>query len=202
MRRTRPTAVRTTWLACLVATTLVGAACGGDGDDTATDTTTPTSATTATTSAPTAPLSTTVDTTPGAVLTAPIDYVIQQGDFPSTIADRYLIPLQALLDENGWELVDQQVPAFPLPGSVIRIPAGATVPAPVTDTTAAAGDGATETTAEPEDGVCGVYVIMEGDNPTVVAQKLDTTVAKLDAVNADTNGYAGFILGLTINVPC
>jgi hypothetical protein len=43
---------------------------------------------------------------------------------------------------------------------------------------------------------------MEGDNPSVVARKLDTTVDKLDAVNADTAGYGGFILGLTINVPC
>ncbi len=195
----------TTAVAALVA--LVAGCGGGDADDAAASTTATVEIATVTTPppAPTAPPSTTVDTTPGAVLTASIDYVVAEGDFPSTIADRYGIPLQALLDENGWELVDQQVPAFPLPGATIRIPAGATVPAPTTPSSTP-GDSAdpadTTETTEPEDGVCGTYVIMEGDNPSVVARKLDTTVEKLNAANADTAGYGGFILGLTINVPC
>lgn len=204
--RRRRHAGATVILACSLAAALA-VGCGGDGDDAAAATTaTPATldAATATTAvpAPTAPASTTVDTSPGAVLTAAIDYVIVEGDFPSTIADRYSIPLQALLDENGWELVEQQVPMFPLPGTTIRIPAGAVVPAE-TPASSTPGDPAEATgTTEPEDGVCGTYVIMEGDNPSVVARKLDTTVDKLDAVNADTAGYGGFILGLTINVPC
>lgn len=181
--------------------TLAVACNGDDGESAATTTASVLSQTTiapATTPAP----STTVDTSPGAVLTAPIDYVVVAGDSPSSIAGRYSIPLQALLDENGWELVDQQVPAFPFAGAVIRIPAGATVPVEtVPASTPEGGEAAAETT-EPESGACGTYVILEGDNPSVVAAKLDTTVEKLNAVNATTEGYSGFILGITIQVPC
>lgn len=215
MRRTSPTCscsthgsatrdprVRRRSSTVLVACTAIGAllaGCGGDEDDAAA-TTTLAEVAVVTTSPPVTPApSTTVDTTPGAVLTAPIDYTIVAGDSPSSIASTYSITLQQLLDENGWTLVDQQVPEFPFAGAVIRIPAGATVPVETVPTSAV--DGSTETT-EPESGACGNYVIMEGDNPSIVATKLDTTVAKLDAVNAATEGYAGFILGITILVPC
>ena len=181
----------------VIAALLVG--CGGD-DDAAATTTTLAEVSVVTTTPPVTPApSTTVDTTPGAVLTAPIDYVIVSGDSPSSIASAYSITLQQLLDENGWTLVDQQVPEFPFAGETIRIPAGATVPVPTVPSSAV--EGSTETT-EPESGACGNYVIMEGDNPSIVATKLDTTVEKLNAVNAATEGYAGFILGITILVPC
>ncbi len=180
--------------------TLAVACNGDDGDTTATTTSVAAQTTLApeTTPAP----STTVDTSPGAVLTAPIEYTVVAGDSPSSIASRYSIALQALLDENGWELVDQQVPAFPFAGAVIRIPAGATVPVETVPGSTTGGGEEAAATTEPESGACGTYVILEGDNPTIVATKLDTTVEKLNEVNAATEGYAGFILGLTIQVPC
>ena len=48
----------------------------------------------------------------------------------------------------------------------------------------------------------GVYVVAEGDYPTLVAGKLNTTVDALEEANADTDGYGAFYVGLTINVPC
>lgn len=200
----RPTGVaRVTGALCISGVALLMVGCGGDAEESA-DSTTTTAVVVATLAPPSTPApSTTVDTSPGAVLTAPIEYTIVDGDSPSLIASRYSIPLQALLDENGWELVDQQVPAFPFAGAVIRIPAGATVPVETVPSTPASGSGDTASeTTEPESGACGTYVIMEGDSPSVVATKLDTTVDKLNAVNADTAGYAGFILGITIQVPC
>ncbi|MFN8023070.1 MAG: LysM peptidoglycan-binding domain-containing protein [Acidimicrobiales bacterium] len=182
----------------------------GSGDDESADTTIPAEVPIATIAPPTTQAApTTVDTTPGAVLTGPIEYTIADGDSPSKIAGMFGIPLQALLDANGWELVDNQVPGFPFAGEIITIPAGATMPVASTTTVAGSTDGATQgstevaaTTTEPENGVCGTYVIMENDNPSVVARKLDTTVDKLNAANASTDGYSSFFVGLSINVPC
>ncbi|MCB0998604.1 MAG: LysM peptidoglycan-binding domain-containing protein [Acidimicrobiales bacterium] len=201
--------------AVAVAVTVALAACGGDEGDDAAATSTTAAATTVTTAAPTVPPSTTPDTSPGAVLASPIEYTVVAGDSPARIAATYSISLDALLAENGWTLVDQQVPEFPFAGAVIRIPAGATVPVPTTPAASTDGgtdggadggtDGGTDAAAdtkEPESGSCGTYVIMEGDNPTVVATKLDTTVEKLNAVNANTSGYSSFYEGLSIEVPC
>ncbi len=182
----------------------------GSGDDESAATTIPAEVPIATIAPPTTQAApTTVDTTPGAVLTGPIEYTIADGDSPSKIAGMFGLSLQALLDANGWELVDDQVPAFPFAGTVITIPAGATMPAAPTTTAAGSTGGSTggatevaATTTEPENGVCGTYVIMENDNPSVVARKLDTTLDKLNAANATTDGYSSFFVGLSINVPC
>lgn len=45
-------------------------------------------------------------------------------------------------------------------------------------------------------------MVAEGDYPTLVAGKLNTTVDALEEANADTDGYGAFYVGLTINVPC
>ena len=41
-----------------------------------------------------------------------------------------------------------------------------------------------------------------GDTKGRVAARLNTTVAELDAANADTPHYAGFVIGIDIIVPC
>jgi hypothetical protein len=182
----------------------------GSGDGESADTTIPAEVPIATIAPPTTQAApTTVDTTPGAVLTGPVEYTILDGDSPSKIAGLFGIPLQALLDANGWELVDDQVPGFPFAGAIITIPAGATMPVvstpdttPVAGSTVAGGTTGTTDTTEPANGICGSYVIMENDNPSVVARKLDTTLDKLNAANASTDGYSSFFVGLSINVPC
>lgn len=158
--------------------------------------------------------STTAANAAGSVTQFETEYTVQAGDLPSTIANAWKISLQALLDANGWVLEGQFVPAFPPAGTIIKIPAGATVPgapvdggvsttvAPGTATTVAPTTVAPTTTAAPAES-CGTYTILPEDTSRIkVAQQFNTTVEKLDAANVDTRGYSGFYPGLVIQLPC
>lgn len=154
---------------------------------------------------------------PGSILEFESTYVIQEGDYPSTIATKFGVVFQEFLDLNGWTLDEtQNVPEWPGVGATIKIPAGAKVPgepAPGADT--GTDDGAGDTGSESESttgtteaptttvNVCteGTYTIVEGDTPSGVAKKLDTTVDQLGLANADTKGYSSFYVGLEIKVP-
>jgi len=162
----------------------------------------------------TSPPTTSLPPQPGDTIPAESTYTIQSGDFPSTVASKFKVDLQALLDLNGLELNDQNmVPDWPQPGQVIKIPAGATVPnedgTPGTDVaTADTGDtgdtgGATTEAPVTTIDVCAEseYKIQEGDTPSGVAAKFDTTVDALAAANADTQYYEQFIAGITIKIP-
>lgn len=207
-------------LVLVVLSAPLGAACSDDVDTGAASTVVTVTATNYRTLPPT-PTTDAVPTTavnaPGAVTQFETEYVIAPGDLPATIARSWNVSLQALLDANGWVLEGQFVPAFPPPGTTIKIPAGATVPgipAPGTGTTVAPGSAtsapptattAPATTAAPTTtvGGCGTYVITAEDTARVkVAEKFNTTVAKLDAANANTPGYSGFYPGLEIKLPC
>lgn len=50
-------------------------------------------------------------------------YLIQSGDFPLKIAEKFDVTLEALAAANGWEDLQRD---FPFPGTVIKIPAKAT----------------------------------------------------------------------------
>lgn len=162
---------------------------------------------------------TTAPDAPGSILQFQTEYVILEGDYPSTVANKWKVKFEDLMTLNGWTLQDNGiVPEWPGVGQTILIPAGATVPgvppdpgiptttiagAPVAPTTAAPETTvATTTTTEAPGSACGEYTIEEGDYPGLVATKLDTTVGKLNAANAGTNGYSSFYVGLVINVPC
>lgn len=200
----------------VVCAAVLGVACGSDGATTATTAVTVTASNyqTLPPASSTIPPQTTAADAPGAVTEFETDYVVAAGDLPATIANNWKITLQALLDANGWVLEGQYVPAFPPPGSTIKIPPGATVPGipvPGTETTVAGGTGTattTATTSAPTTTVasidsCGTYTITADDTSRIgVANKFDTTVAKLDAANADTRGYSSFYPGLVIKLPC
>lgn len=196
---------------------ILGVACGG-GSATPGSTAVSIGATNYQTLPPAAstiPPQTTAANAAGSVTQFETEYTVQAGDLPSTIANTWKIPLQALLDANGWVLEGQFVPAFPPAGTVIKIPAGATVPgAPVdggvapavpetgTATTVAPTTVAPTTTAAPTES-CGTYTILAGDTSRIkVAQQFNTTVDKLDAANVATKGYSGFYPGLVIQLPC
>lgn len=199
---------------------VLGVACGSDAATTGTTAITVTASNyqTLPPASSTIPPQTTAANAPGAVTQFETDYVVAAGDLPATIANNWKITLQALLDANGWTLEGQYVPAFPPAGTTIKIPAGATVPgipvpgvdttttlaggaAAATTTTAAAA--ATTTTAAASGESCGTYTITKDDTSRIaVANKFDTTVAKLDAANADTSGYSSFYPGLVIKLPC
>ncbi|MCX6523034.1 MAG: LysM peptidoglycan-binding domain-containing protein [Actinobacteria bacterium] len=163
---------------------------------------------------------TTAPDAPGSILQFQTEYVILEGDYPSTVAAKWKVKFEDLMTLNGWTLQDNGiVPEWPGVGQTILIPAGATVPGvppdPGIPTSTIAGTTATPTTAAPETTVatttttteapgsaCGEYTVAEGDYPGLVATKLDTTVGKLNAANSATNGYSSFYVGLVINVPC
>lgn len=198
---------------------VLGVACG-DGSSTPGTTAVSIGATNYQTLPPAAstiPPVTTAANAAGSVTQFETEYTIQPGDLPATIANAWNISLQALLDANGWVLEGQFVPAFPPAGTIIKIPAGATVPGTPVDgasTTTLAGTGTTvaptvapttaapTTTAAPVES-CGTYTILPEDTSRIkVAQKFNTTVDKLDAANANTRGYSGFYAGLVIQLPC
>ena len=67
-------------------------------------------------------------------------------DFPSTIAAKFKVRFEDLLAINGWTLAGDQVPEFPVVGTLIRIPPGWTEPGTGSDsTTAEQGDAAPTT---------------------------------------------------------
>jgi LysM repeat protein len=150
---------------------------------------------------------------PGTVLETESEYVIEAGDYPFVVADRFQVDFEEMVELNGWTIEDDAVPEWPEPGTTIRIPAGATVPegpsvlVPVgtvpPDTGTSSPGSSDETTTTEDDGIgCGTYTVVEGDYLGRVATKLNTTVEALDEANEDTDGYAAFYVGLKINIPC
>jgi LysM repeat protein len=168
----------------------------------------------------TLPPTTTTPPEPGSILDTEATYEIVSGDYPYVVADRFAVDFDAFVALNGWTIEDGEVPEWPQPGTIIRIPAGATIPdgpsvlVPVTtlptdsDSSAPAGSDSvpgtsTETATTVDNGIgCGTYTIVEGDYLGRVATKLGTTVEELDDANDDTDGYGAFYVGLKINVPC
>lgn len=167
----------------------------------------------------TLPPTTTIPPEPGTVLETEATYVVSEDDYPFVVADRFGVDFDEFVALNGWTVADGVVVGWPAPGTTIRIPAGATVPegesvlTPIPGTgppptvpgtsDPATGDTATGTSVADQSGTgCGFYIVVDGDYLGKVATKLDTTVEKLDAANADTEGYASFYVGLKINIPC
>jgi LysM repeat protein len=141
---------------------------------------------------------------PGTVHPEEGTYVIANGDYPSTIANKFKVPFEDLLAINGWTLVGDQVPEYPAIGTTIKIPPGWTEPGTATDTTTGNGTPAESTTTIPGGvSTCapGEYTIVEGDYEGKVAEKLDTTVEALRAANTNTANYASFYPGLVIKTP-
>lgn len=136
-------------------------------------------------------------------------HTIEAGDLPVTIAKKFNVPFAELMALNGWVLEGQFVTNFPPVGTVIRIPAGGTLPGDTVPTTAPVGETPTQSTSEPTTTIAGggdncapgSYEIESGDVPINVAKKFDTTVEALNAANANTAGYDSFYVGLAIVIP-
>lgn len=148
------------------------------------------------------------------------EYVVQPGDYPLKVAQQFAVPLEDLVNFNGWASVNE----FPFPGSTIQIPPGgrvqtangdastddgetATEGATDEDTSGTApGDGSEESATEtiPDAGDnCGegTHTIAEGDYPLKVAEQYDVTVEALNAANAGNPAYSAFIPGEQIIIP-
>jgi LysM repeat protein len=135
-------------------------------------------------------------------------YTIQSGDIPITVAQRFGISLEELVNYNN------ETPGFAafIVGAEILIPPNALLPG----ATATAGEATTggttgeataagTTTTLPPASECttGTYTITAEDTTrTAVANRFDVTVDQLDAANANTPGYSAFYPGLQIVIPC
>jgi LysM repeat protein len=144
----------------------------------------------------------------GGVVTGTQEYVVQAGDYPLLLVERFNISLDDLIAVNEWGSVNE----FPGPGTTIIIPPGGTAVAVVSndegDSAVVVADGSGDVTVAatiPDAGDnCGAgsYTIEEGDTTrTAVADKFDVSVDELDAANASTPGYSAFYPGLEIVIP-
>jgi LysM repeat protein len=212
--------MRSTWVGIglvAVATTIGTVSCGDGDDGTVTNTTAVQLGATNYVTVPPAP-STVAPTETTAGPQPEQEYIIEDGDYPATIAKKFNVPFQALMDLNGWTLAGQMPVGFPPVGTPIRIPAGGIVPgeaASTPTTVAPTGAAATEvptgtapvftaagSTTVPEGCAAGEYTITASDTSRLkVAQKFDVTVQALDAANGSTPGYSAFYPGLVIKIP-
>ncbi len=139
--------------------------------------------------------------------TSPLEQVhtIQSGDNLSKIAELYGQTVDAIINYNGWT---DGIAHLLLPDATMLIPPGAKIPGTATETdtgveTDTGGDTpATGTTAN--GGECPTtYTVAAGDTSRIkVAAKFDLTYQQLDAANTGTPGYANFVVGTVITVPC
>ena len=154
-----------------------------------------------------------VDTTPTADGRSPVEqaYIVQEGDYPVIIAELYDVDIDELRNYNGWA---SDYSDFPQAGGTVRIPPNAKFIDPNATTTSTAeeeDDEATESTDEGEEtgttaeGDCepaGSYVIEEGDNPTLIAEKFDVTLEALTSANGWASDYSDFPnVGASIVIP-
>ena len=150
-------------------------------------------------------------------------YIVESGDYPSTVAQKFGITLDELLNYNGWALNSRDiVEDFPGPGGEVRIPEGANFvdPNAPDEEEEAADEDEVETGDTTEDGaiieavpedviddasedrcVPGRYTLEAGDFPGAVATKFDVTVDAMAAANRSTPNYANFIVGSEIIIP-
>lgn len=138
--------------------------------------------------------------TAGAVIETEQEYVVQSGDTPIGVANKFGVSLDDLVAYNEWPTA-----ALPFPGETIRIPPGGTVPGAEPASENSDSDTAEPAATIPDAGdncAPGSYTIEEGDTTrTGVADKFDVTVEALDAANAGTSGYNSFYPGLEIVIP-
>lgn len=192
----------------VVVAALVLGACGGDDSSAATRATVTLAA--GETDYQTIAPATTTTTVPGEVPAgAEQEYTVQAGDYGIKVANQFGVSLEDLENVNGWSDASRE---FPTPGSVIRIPAGATTAASVNEvaTDAAGGE---EVAAVPSDGTgeaipdpgsnceAGSHTVVAGDIPLKLVEQYDVTLEALNAANADNPAYSRFIPGDKIVIP-
>jgi LysM repeat protein len=130
-------------------------------------------------------------------------YEVRSGDFLFRIATAHDVTPEALVAYNGWEGLNHHIN----PGEVIRIPpvnwdpdnpdGNADEPdATAPDESAAPGEQC------PDGSEAETYELRRGDTPGRLAARFDTTVADLEAANAETPNYANFVVGTVIKLPC
>jgi LysM repeat protein len=136
-------------------------------------------------------------------------YIVQPGDSLSLIASIHDITSEVLVSYNAVAWPEGAAHTF-FPNEEVKIPPDSKIPGTATDadtgtageTDTGGGTPATGTTAN--GGECPTtYTVAAGDTSRIkVAAKFDLTYQQLDAANTGTPGYANFVVGTVITVPC
>ncbi len=130
-------------------------------------------------------------------------YTVQSGDYPLKVADQFGVPIEDLLNFNGWATASE----FPFPGQEMKIPPGGKTPGAAVVDVATPADPATEPPvgatipASGSNCAAGSYEVVAGDYLGKVASKFDITVEAMNAANSGTSGYSAFYPGLKIVIP-
>ncbi len=121
---------------------------------------------------------------------------IQSGDYLLRIARDYDVPINYIPEYNGW---DDGLGHALVPGEEVRIPPSDWTPeGEGSDDSSAASDESTPVSS----AGCDTYTIRSGDTPANVAADHGVTIDELNAANENTRFYSGFVVGITINIPC
>ena len=162
------------------------------------------------------PVTTTSTTTlPSATPEGQVDpneqvHVVVAGDSVYKIASMYGITPEALVNYNSWT---EGINHFLQVGDEVKIPPNSQVPSASGSTsgsssgsgdtgggdTGGADTGTPETTAA--SGVGCTHTVVEGDNPTRVANKYGITVDELAAANSSNPAYQTFLIGSSLSIP-
>jgi hypothetical protein len=137
----------------------------------------------------------------GAISPTEQTYTIQSGDNLFRISGLFDIEAEVICNYNGWaDCIDP--PHLLLPGDDILIPPNALVPGQESGgTTTDETDSIDEVEETEDEGVGCVHTIVEGDNPTRVANQYDITVDELSNANLSNPAYNTFLIGATLNIP-
>ena len=97
-------------------------------------------------------------------------YVVQAGDYALKVADQFCVPLEDLINFNGWNSGNE----FPFPGEVIAIPPGGCIESPSTPCTTPGCD--------------VIHTIQDGDYLIKIANDYCVDMADILAVNGWKTG--------------
>ncbi len=142
-------------------------------------------------------VTTTTTTTPTTTTTVPgmiyedYSHTITSGDNPSYLADLYSISLGDLNSANSQ---NPDYNSFPIGGTIV-IPPGAMMPSVI------AGQRVTQTADGSGTCTTSEHTVVEGDNPTVVANSYGISIEDLARANATNAVYSSFLLGGTLLIP-
>lgn len=138
-------------------------------------------------------------------------YTIQAGDSVYRIAEIHGIEPAVLANYNAWT---DGINHFLVVGEQVKIPPNSQIPG----TGSSGDDAATDDSAEPEDDtgsadtapevtdapeaeIACEHTVVEGDNPSRLAEQYGVSLDELNNANLDNPAYTRFLIGDTINIP-
>ena len=123
---------------------------------------------------------------------------IESGDYLVRIARDYGVPINYLPEYNGW---DDGLGHALVPGETIRIPPSDWLPED--ERAAASTDADRRLRPSPPQATAAARTPSGAATPRArVAADHDVSIAELDAANAGTRFYSGFVVGIEIIIPC